>query len=226
MKINKLTITLALAAAAFLTACGAKKEAAAPTAAAEAVTETAAAETTAAPETAADEPVTEAKAEETAESETKAEKEHKIKSDRYVKFPDFSAKTIDEEPVTNDIFLEKDLTVLNIWGTFCPPCIGEMPELGDWAREMPDNVQLIGLICDIAGDEDTEHINLAHEIIDKANVEYMNIVANEDFYPILAEVTGVPTTVFIDGDGNIVGHIIVGANVPGYKEYVAQLLND
>ena len=45
--------------------------------------------------------------------------------------------------------------MVTIWGTFCNPCVAEMPELGVWPESMPDNVQIIGLIVDIAGDEDT-----------------------------------------------------------------------
>ena len=46
--------------------------------------------------------------------------------------PSFTAKDLDGNTVTEEIFAEKDLTVVNIWGTFCPPCIAEMPELGEF----------------------------------------------------------------------------------------------
>ena len=140
-------------------------------------------------------------------------------------FPAFTATDLDGNTVTESIFTEKDLTVLNIWGTFCGPCIGEMPELGKWAKEMPDNVQIVGLIIDINGEEDTEHRDLAIEITEKAGTEFTNLIANMDFAPILKDVVGVPTTLFIDKDGNIVGDPIVGANVDGYKTFVEDYLN-
>lgn len=140
-------------------------------------------------------------------------------------FPAFTATDLDGSTVTESIFSEKDLTVLNIWGTFCGPCIGEMPELGEWAKEMPDNVQIVGLIIDINGEEDTEHRDLAVDITQQAGVDFTNLIANADFAPILKDVIGVPTTLFIDGDGNIVGDPIVGANVDGYKTFVEDYLN-
>ncbi len=140
-------------------------------------------------------------------------------------FPAFSATDLDGNTVTESIFTEKDLTVLNIWGTFCGPCIGEMPELGGWAAEMPDNVQIVGLIIDINGEEDTEHRDLAVEITEKAGAGFTNLIANMDFAPVLKDVVGVPTTLFIDGEGNIVGDPIVGANVDGYKTFVEDYLN-
>ena len=140
-------------------------------------------------------------------------------------FPAFTTTDLDGNTVTESIFAEKDLTVLNIWGTFCGPCIGEMPELGEWAKEMPDNVQIVGLIIDINGEEDTEHRDLAVDITQQAGVDFTNLIANADFAPILKDVIGVPTTLFIDGEGNLVGDPIVGADVDGYKTFVEDYLN-
>lgn len=140
--------------------------------------------------------------------------------------PAFIAKDLDGNEVTESIFSEKDLTVINIWGTFCPPCIGEMPELGEWAKDMPDNVQLIGLISDISGDDDTQHHDLAVEIMDKADADFLQIIANQDFASILQHVIGVPTTFFVDKEGNLVGDPIIGADVDGYKQFVEDYLNE
>lgn len=140
--------------------------------------------------------------------------------------PSFSTKDLDGNTVTEDIFGEKDLTVVNIWGTFCPPCIAEMPELGEWADAMPDNVQIVGLIVDISGDEDMQHHDLAVTITQKAGAEFMHLIANADFNDILNWVVGVPTTLFVDKEGNLVGMPIVGANVDGYKTFVEDYLNE
>ncbi len=140
------------------------------------------------------------------------------------KFPVFTATDLEGNTVTESIFSEKDLTVLNIWGTFCNPCVGEMPELGEWAKEMPENVQLVGLIIDINGEEDTEHHDFAVDITQNAGADFTQMIANQDFAPVLKEVMGVPTTMFIDQDGNIVGDPILGADVDGYKKFVEDYL--
>ena len=142
------------------------------------------------------------------------------------KMPAFTANDLDGNTVTESIFSEKDLTVVNIWGTFCGPCVGEMPELGAWAKNMPDNVQLVGLVIDIAGDDDTEHRDLAVSIMQNADADFTQIIGNQDFADILKDVYGVPTTMFVDKDGNIVGDPIVGANVDGYKTFVEDYLNE
>lgn len=149
------------------------------------------------------------------------------KSQETVKMVSFNSEDLDGNAVTEKIFTEKDLTVVNIWGTFCGPCIQEMPELAAWAKEMPDNVQLIGLVEDINGVNDTEHIKLARQILKEADASFLNIIAGtEDFYDILVSLIGVPTTIFVDKNGNIVGRPIIGANVDGYKKFVEQYLNE
>ena len=47
-----------------------------------------------------------------------------------------------------------------------------------------------------------------------------------DFAPVMGQVVGVPTTLFIDGDGKIVGDPIVGVNVDGYKKFVEDYLSE
>ena len=69
--------------------------------------------------------------------------------------------------VTNDIlFTGMNLTVVNSWGTFCNPCINEMPELAKWNEEMPDNVQMLGAIVDVET-VDSDEYALAQQIVEK-----------------------------------------------------------
>lgn len=143
------------------------------------------------------------------------------KEEEGTKMPSFSTVDLNGNTVTDDIFAEKDLTVLNVWGTYCGPCINEMPELGKWAKELPENVQLIGLICDGYGNEDT-----AVQIAEKAGAEYLQLIANEDFSQFFETIVGVPTTFFVDKNGNIVGEPIIGAYVEGYKNFVEDYLNE
>ena len=55
--------------------------------------------------------------------------------------PEFSTIDLQGNVAANNVFSQADLTVVNFWATYCSPCISELPELGEWAEEMPDNVQ-------------------------------------------------------------------------------------
>ena len=45
----------------------------------------------------------------------------------------FTAKTVEGEEITSDIFADSRLTMMNIWATYCNPCLQEMPDLGEIA---------------------------------------------------------------------------------------------
>lgn len=141
------------------------------------------------------------------------------------KMPSFTTKDLEGNTITDSIFKEKDLTVVNIWGTFCGPCIGEMPELGEWSEEMPENVQLIGLVCDIEGEDDSKRKDLAAEIMEEAGADFTNIIPDSSFSSLLEWATGVPATIFVDKEGNITGEPIIGADVDSYKKFVKGYIN-
>ena len=141
------------------------------------------------------------------------------------KMPLFTTKDLQGNTVTDSIFQEKDLTVVNIWGTFCGPCIEEMPELAEWSKSMPSNVQIIGLVCDIEGEDDQAHKDKALQIMEKAGADFANIIPGSEFSSLLGQVTGVPTTIFVDKDGNITGKPVVGADVSAYKKFVEDYIS-
>ena len=42
----------------------------------------------------------------------------------------FEAVTLEGDGITSDIFSESRLTMINVWATYCNPCLSEMPGLG------------------------------------------------------------------------------------------------
>ena len=136
--------------------------------------------------------------------------------------PAFNAKTTDGKPVTNEIFAAKKITVVNIWGTFCPPCIAEMPDLAEMSRTLPEDAQIIGLVCDAA--DNSPQVQKAQEILQQAGADFVNIIPDEQLIKFLDGVEAVPTTIFVNSKGEVVGKAIVGANVEGYKRELETLL--
>ncbi|BDF34970.1 hypothetical protein CE91St62_30330 [Lachnospiraceae bacterium] len=124
-------------------------------------------------------------------------------------FGTFESETLEGEAVSDAIFSKADLTMVNIWGTFCGPCIREMPDLGELSREYADKgVQVVGLVSDV-GEAKNEK---AEEIVSTTKADYTHIVASKDLMSgILGSVNVVPTTIFVDKEGNQVGEIYSGA---------------
>lgn len=124
---------------------------------------------------------------------------------------------MDGNPVdTKELFKKAKLTMVNIWATFCGPCINEMPDLGRMAEAMPEGSQLVGVITDFDGNED-----LAKEILEKSNAKFFQIIPDANKSTTLQSVMAVPTTLFVDHDGKLVGEPVVGSR--SEADYVKEI---
>ena len=141
-----------------------------------------------------------------------------------VNMPEFSTTDMDGNKVTNDTFADYDLTVVNFWATYCNPCIDELPELAEWKKELPNNVNLIGLLVDVDEKGDDQY-KLAEKIIKETGADYQHLIATEEFDDVISNLVGVPTTFFVDSTGKIIGEPFAGADVDAYKQTVEDYLN-
>lgn len=68
---------------------------------------------------------------------------------------EFSLKDIEGDTYNSkDVFKENKLTLMNIWGTLCTPCIKELPELQKLSAELSSKgIGIIGLVGDVNGDD-------------------------------------------------------------------------
>lgn len=121
----------------------------------------------------------------------------------------FTAKDLDGNEVDQSVFANAKLTMMNIWATFCGPCINEMPELGELAAEGDTDYQIIGVCADLNGTEDM--LEDAKEIVSQTKANYLHLQPAEDLYPVLTASSSVPVTFFFDSEGKLVGKGILGA---------------
>lgn len=130
-------------------------------------------------------------------------------------FGTFTAPGLDGEEYTEELFANADLTMVNIWGTFCNPCIKEMPFLGEISAEYADKgFQIVGIVVDAAsrlGGYDKGIISTAEDIIAETGAAYTHLLPSADLISIkLSQVQYIPETVFVDKNGGIVGEPITG----------------
>lgn len=128
------------------------------------------------------------------------------------KFPDFEGVDFGGRTITNDIFKDYDVTVINFWINSCGSCIAEMPELEEYYKKF--KTQNINLIAVAASAGDSEMMrSLSEKIIKENGITYTNIIPNinSEFYKdFICEFTGFPITYVVDGSGNIIGAPIMG----------------
>ena len=136
----------------------------------------------------------------------------------YGSFENFTTIDLDGKKVTEDIFKGKKLTMINIWATFCGPCISEMPDLELLSQKYADkDFQIIGIVCDVnytpdGTGYDADLYAKTLDIVEYTGVTYRNLLPSNSLDKIkLSEVYSVPETLFVNEDGEIVGTNYVGS---------------
>ncbi len=126
----------------------------------------------------------------------------------------FQTTDLTGETVDDSIFADYELTMINIWGTFCNPCIEEMPDIEELYGEMQiQNVNIIGVISDVGYPvRSKETYEEAIRIVEETGVTFKNILPDQSLESkLLNRTTGIPTTIFVDKNGNMVGKMVVGS---------------
>lgn len=132
----------------------------------------------------------------------------------------FDASLLDGSAVpSEELYAGYDVTVINCWATWCPPCLDEMDELAAYAKTLPENVQLITYCID-----GVTHTEECQNILDQAGYEGVTLIdATGDFATLLNQMQYVPTTLFVDSMGKLVCDSLIGSpqDLPSaYKERI------
>ena len=135
-----------------------------------------------------------------------------LQIDEVKKFPEFKTVTLDGAEVTEKIFAEK-ITVLCIWIT-TQKNFDILSELNLMQKNFPADVQVIGLVGD-------KNFADAEKIAKKYSPQILQLAVNDDFFPVLEKIRQVPTTIFIDKHGFLVGQPVGGADA----KFIFQELN-
>lgn len=136
----------------------------------------------------------------------------------------FTATDIDGNPVDQTLFADYKLTMINVWATYCSPCINEMPDLGRLHEDMAaEGVQIVGLVSDAldsSGNISQSQVDLARDIIEATGANYTHMLPSQDLIStVLWQVTAVPTTIFVDHTGELVGYAYAGSR--SYDQWTA-----
>ena len=118
--------------------------------------------------------------------------------------------------VTADVFADHKLTMINVWATYCSPCLQEMPELGELSKEYKDKgVQIIGIPIDTLEQDGTwsqSQVANAASLASQTGADYLHILPSQDLIQAgLSDIYAVPTTFFVDGSGNVTGDTYMGS---------------
>ena len=132
----------------------------------------------------------------------------------------FTGTDLDGNEVSSaDLFAGSDVTMINVWATWCPPCKAELPDLAKLNKQFAEkNCQIIGLCLDA---EDA--LQAAQQLVKDSG--YVNVVGQmtADF-DWAQSCTAIPTSFFVDSQGKILIDPVVGAMVQTYPQALEDAL--
>ncbi|MDE6662524.1 MAG: TlpA family protein disulfide reductase [Lachnospiraceae bacterium] len=140
----------------------------------------------------------------------------------------FEGHDIEGNTVSSTLFSESKLTMVNVWATYCNPCLSEMPGLGELAAAYDsEEFQIVGIISDVQEGASQEMMDLAADLIEQTGADYTHLLLNESlYYALLTGVSAVPTTFFIDENGVILDTVIGAMDKSAWEEKINALLEE
>ena len=110
---------------------------------------------------------------------------------------DFTLESIDGNFLSSND-LKGKIVFINLWATWCPPCIAEMPEIEDLYEELKNetNIEFVMLNLD-------QNRNKALEFIARKELN-IPVYFKASALPPELTVRSIPTTFVIDPDGKII----------------------
>jgi thiol-disulfide isomerase/thioredoxin len=140
----------------------------------------------------------------------------------------FEARDLEGNTVTETVFAESELTMVNVWATYCNPCLSEMPELGELAEEYrSDEFQIIGIVSDVQEESEAEAVEYAAMLVEQTGAAYPHLLLNESlFRSMLSGVSAVPTTFFVNEKGEVLDTVVGAMDKDSWKEKIDGLLKE
>ena len=140
--------------------------------------------------------------------------------------PEYALEIIDRTGITsNTINPAKTgkLTIVNFWGTWCTPCVNELPYFNQIADEYKDNVTVIAIHTNSV-------VGTAYDFIGKYYPETSMIFAHdtegEAYYSTLGGRGTYPYTVVLDEDGIILKIFYSSLEYEDLKEVVTEYFKE
>ncbi len=118
----------------------------------------------------------------------------------------FSATDQYGNTIDETVFRDHVITMINFWEPWCGPCVGEMPELEQLYQDRNGELLILGVYWTEEGAED---------VLQETGVTYPVILYDEVFERFQSGY--VPTTIFVDSGGHVIGSPYVGAR--SYDEW-------
>ena len=135
---------------------------------------------------------------------------------------EFETTDMEGNPVTSEeIFSQADVTLVNIWTSWCHYCIEEMEELSALHESM---IEQGGAVIGILQDANEEGaLDKAKGILEEKKPAFTSYIVPDNMDDCFFA-NAFPTSYLVTREGVIVGEPVVGASVPAYRKAMEEYL--
>ncbi len=120
--------------------------------------------------------------------------------------------------------------MVQVFATWCSPCVAEMPDLEKLHQQMADRgVQMAGVVLDVLNEKGEivqENLDRAQKLVEQTKVTYPILLPDATY--MNGRLTGMeafPEPFFVDQDGNLVGEVYSGSLVDWLDTVERELAN-
>jgi len=138
----------------------------------------------------------------TAEPEGSSESQSSSEPESSVyKAPDFTVFDSKGHEIHLSDFAGKPI-VLNFWASWCPPCKSEMPHFNEVYANLSEDNDVVFMMVDLTdGSRETQSDGANY--VEEQGYDFPVYFDNEQEAANAYGISSIPTTIFIDSDGNI-----------------------
>ena len=145
-------------------------------------------------------------------------------------FAKVDSTTFDGSSFTKDDIKKSNITMINVWETTCPACLGEMGELEELSKIYPEaDFQLVGVCADVFESGGTQlkqdQIDKGKELMQNAGVTFPTVIPTPEMYAFFrTTIAGFPTSFFVDSEGNIIRTVAGARKLDAWKSIVEEVM--
>ena len=114
------------------------------------------------------------------------------------------------------------ITIINFWGTWCTPCVNELPYFDQIATNYEDTVSVIAIHTNMVSNTEPEYLENYYS---ESKIIFAHDLEEEGYYSLLGGRGTYPYTVILDEDGVVIKVFLEALHYEDLQEVVESQLN-